>query len=129
MEQKDPNPSGIAGAIRRLSRTLVGAVQTRLELFALELQEEKHRLVTLLIWTAAVLFFAILAVICLNIAIVLACPEGARPYVLVGFGLVYGILSWRGVLALKRQWQDRPAPWSGTVGELKKDAEWIRSRI
>lgn len=129
MEETDAKTSGMSGAINRLGRTLIGALHTRLELFGLELQEEMLRLVTLLAWTAAVIFFAVLAVLCFTIALVLVCPESARPYVLAGFGLLYATLTWRGIVIVKRQLRDRPPPWSGTVGELKKDAEWVQSRM
>lgn len=129
MPESDSKATGLSGAFQRLSRTVVGAFHTRLELFGLELEEEKQRLVIVLIWAAAVIFFAILAVVSFTFAIVLACPEASRPYVLAGFGVLYGILTWRGALMLRRQLRERPSPWSGTVGELKKDMEWIRSRM
>jgi len=45
------------------SQTLVAILATRLELFAIELNEEKGDLIRLLVWVAAAMFFGVLAII------------------------------------------------------------------
>lgn len=60
-----PGGEGLFAALKTLLTTLLGIGKTRLELLSVELQEEKFRLLSLLIYSLAALF-------CLGIGIVLA---------------------------------------------------------
>jgi uncharacterized membrane protein YqjE len=53
---------GLFSSVRRVADTCVSSVHNRVELLAVELQEEKIRLVRLLLWTGAALFAAFLAI-------------------------------------------------------------------
>ena len=56
MDIPPPAPTGLMGAFRTLGDGLMASVQDRLELFSLELQEEKFRLIRIFCWISAALF-------------------------------------------------------------------------
>jgi len=115
-------------SLRRLGKTALGMLQNRLELFALELQEEKCWLVTVLLWSVAAIFCGVLAITVITLTIVVLSPENARPYVLIGLSVVYLVLAVITILRLKRQLKDRPPPFEGSISELKKDLGSLNSR-
>jgi uncharacterized membrane protein YqjE len=110
--------------LRRIGSTLLGVVQTRIELFGLELREEKLRLAESLIWAAGLFFFGQIALLLLTMALVLVFREHAV-LVLLLFGFVYAGMAVGCGLALRQRLKNRPSPFSGTVEELKKDREWL----
>jgi len=128
MSEDEQSSSGLFASFRRLTDTLVGTVHNRVELFALELQEEKCWLIATLLWAGASIFFGILAVVSVSITIVWLCPESARPYALVGLSVLFLLLTAGAISGLRKLIKEKPGPLSGTLTELKKDIQWIRSR-
>ena len=128
MAEPDPKPPGLLTALGRLSSTLLTLVETRLELFAVELEEEQQRFLRVLLWSAASLFFSMLAVILITLAVVWACPAQARIYVLAGFCLVYLGSAVAAASILRWRLRNRPRPFAGSVDQLKRDAECFRPR-
>jgi uncharacterized membrane protein YqjE len=110
--------------LRRIGSTLLGVVQTRIELFALELREEKLRLAESLLWAAGLFFFGQIGLLLLTLALVLALREHAV-LVLLLFGAAYAGMAIACGFALRQRLKNRPSPFSGTVEELKKDREWL----
>jgi uncharacterized membrane protein YqjE len=128
MEGSEQPSTSWTGAVRSLGTTLLRLLHTRLELFAIELKEEKTRLVSLLVWTGAVLFFCIMTAVCSTAAAVLFCPPGARAYVLAGFCAGYAGMALGFGWKLRRELRQGSPPLASTVDELKKDVEWLRSK-
>jgi uncharacterized membrane protein YqjE len=120
--------AGILGSLRRMGETVLSTIHNRIELFAAELQEEKCWLVSTLLWAAAAIFFGGLAIIFVVGTIVYLCPESARPWVLGGFCVLFLYLAVNAIVGLRRSLRDKAPPLNDTIGELKKDIEWIRSR-
>lgn len=121
-------PSGVLASIRRMVETVLSTVQNRIELFATELQEEKCWLIATLLWAAAAVFFCGLAILSVVGTVIYLAPESARPWVFGGFSLLFLYLAINAVVGLRRSLRDKPPPLSDTIGELKKDIEWIRPR-
>lgn len=128
MPEHEPTTEGILASVRRMIETALRSVQNRVELFALELQEEKAWLISTLLWAAAAVFFGGLAIIFVVGTIVYLSPENARPWVLGGFALLFVYLAVNSILGLRRSMENKRPPLSDTIGELKKDIEWIQSR-
>ena len=128
MPEHEPTTEGIVASVRRMIETALRSVQNRVELFALELQEEKAWLISTLLWAAAAVFFGGLAIIFVVGTIVYLSPENARPWVLGGFALLFVYLAVNSILGLRRSMENKKPPLSDTIGELKKDIEWIQSR-
>ena len=114
--------------MRRVADTCVSSIHNRVELFGVELQEEKIRLVRLLLWTGAALFAAFLAITVITIAVVMLFPEGSRTIAISAFGLLYVIVAVAVALKLRSEIRNAPPPLNDTMAELKKDLECLRSR-
>lgn len=114
-------------SLRNLAATALGAVQTRLELLVSEIEEERLRIVQLLVWGAAALLFFAFALLMFTFVIVAAFWETHRIAAAALLGVVYfaiGIALARGA----QQRSHRPRLFSTTMGELRKDRETLESR-
>jgi uncharacterized membrane protein YqjE len=125
MASPAPAPVSLVEAARRLGGDLVGTVQDRVELLAVELQEEKLRLTQMFIWASFVVFAGIMALTFGTLTIVVLCGPDARAAVLVAFALLYGGAAVGLVLAFRRFLRRQPLPLQASLEELQKDAACI----
>jgi uncharacterized membrane protein YqjE len=116
----------VSAPLRRLSASLLTLGRIRLELFAIEAQEEKERIASLLLWAvlaALMAGFGLLMVILL-ITVVLwdthrLLALGLGTVVLVGAAAV-AVLKVKALI-------DQPASlFQASIGELKADADALR---
>jgi uncharacterized membrane protein YqjE len=121
-----PAAAGLLGSIRGLADGLLDSARDRIELFSLELHEEKFRIIQLFIWISAAVFSAILAITFVSLTIVYLFWDSARLAVLTGFAVVYtGVFL--AVLRYCRQFvAQQPRPFESTLSELKQDRTCIR---
>ena len=125
MAENNHEPPGLSGLLRKIGRTAFGALQNRGELLALELQEEKVRLLELFCWALGLLFFAIMTALSLTATIIfLFQPEHWR-YVAAGFTVLYLIAGVAAFFVL-RNLLKRPAL-PETLAQVKKDRIWLES--
>ncbi len=126
MPDGEQTSGGLVHSLRRLLETSLCIIKNRLELLAVELQEEKGRLVAVLAWAAAAIFCSVIAIIMVTLTIVYLFWEEARIFVLAGFSVLY--LAGAGIAAfyLKTLLKDRPPPLSDSVAEIKKDVAWLK---
>jgi uncharacterized membrane protein YqjE len=54
---ENPDPHGVFAALRRLADTSVAILETRLALFATDIEEARDRLLRLMLWGVTALFF------------------------------------------------------------------------
>jgi uncharacterized membrane protein YqjE len=127
MSADEPPRRGVFESLRRLCDTGLALVQNRVELFAVEIQEEKERLVRLLVLAAAAVFLANTAVIVLTLTVVFIAGEDARVPVLIGLSVAYLLAATGAFLLLRKHLRSAPPPFDTTVSELKKDREWLNS--
>lgn len=125
MGETPPPPAGILESLRRLGRTGVAALQNRLELFSVELEEQKVRVVRLLVLAGAAIFLGNTALLTISATIVVVVGESARVPVLIGLSLLYLAAAIWAVLALRKELRSAPPPFRETISELKKDTEWL----
>lgn len=118
---------GLFSSVRRVADTCVSSVHNRVELLAVELQEEKIRLVRLLLWTGAALFAAFLAITVITIAVVFLVPDDKRTIALIGFGVIYAVVAVVIAVKLRGEVRNAPPPLADTLSELKKDLQSLRS--
>jgi uncharacterized membrane protein YqjE len=128
MERSTPDPAGFLDSLRALGDGLLATVQERLELFGIELQEEKLRLVQIFIWISAAIFTGMMAITFASIALVYLFWESARMAVLVGLTALYAVAFVVIVLAFRRYLARQPHPFDATLSELGKDRECIREK-
>jgi len=116
---------GLGELLGRAGSTAARALTTRVELVALEWQEERLRLREMFIWSAAALLLGAMGVLLLTATIIFLFPEGARVYVAAGLAVLYfcgAAAAWFGLKAgFKRE------PFAETVEQLKKDRLWLES--
>ncbi len=112
--------SGVWASLKRIVDTLLAAAHNRVELFAVELQEEKGRLVESILCTAAVVAFGMMALSMVTLTLVVLFWENGRLIALGCLSVLHlagTALAWR---ALQSRLKGRRA-FADTVGELRKD--------
>jgi len=119
---------GLFSSVRRMADTCLSSVHNRVELFGLELQEEKLRLVRLLLWTSAALFATFLALTVATIGFVFIFAPQHRPLVAIGFAILYAVIALVTWLKLRSHIKNAPPPLADTMAELKKDLDALRSK-
>ena len=127
MGDADQSSPGLFGSLRRLLDTGLSAVQNRVELFAVELREEKCRLIEILIWASAAIFLGMMALTFITFTIVIFFWEDARIAALVGVSLFYVATASGAFWGLRSRLTKGPMPFAGSVAEIKKDKEWVHS--
>lgn len=117
---------GLLQSIKHLGRTLLGAAQTRLEIFATEIEEERVRLEQLLLLALAATFCASMALL-LGVAFVVIYFWDTHRLLAVGL-LAFVFLAISTLLAwiLRARLRARPKPFALTREELAKDRSMLR---
>jgi uncharacterized membrane protein YqjE len=114
-----------AGALRRISETVLSVLHNRLELLTLELKEEKHWAVSALMLAVIAAGLAYTSIVAILVTVVFFVPENARKWAMLGICLVtIGALAGC-VLGLKKKLK-RPPMLNETLAELRKDIECLK---
>jgi uncharacterized membrane protein YqjE len=113
--------SGLFASVRALLGTMLGIVQTRLELLVTELEEERLHLGKLLLYGFLALFFFGLGVLLLSILIIAACWESHRLAAIAALAGMYLGLALACAVILRRQARQKPRLFSASIAELVKD--------
>ena len=128
----EPTPgdagSGILHSLRNLAATLVALLQNRLELLVTEIEEERVRLLQLLLWAAgALLFLAIGALLLILLLVVLFWDTHriAAIAVLAGAFLALGVGM---AISVRNQMHARSRLFSTSLDELAKDKDQLTPR-
>ena len=127
METRAPGSSGLLGSLRGFADGLIGSAHDRLELLAVELHEEKHRLIQIFIWISAIVFLAMLALVFASLAIVVLWWESARVAVVCTLAIVYAAALVGAVVGFRNYLKRQPKPFAATLSELREDRECIRA--
>jgi uncharacterized membrane protein YqjE len=122
-----PAPTGFVAALRTLADGFFAGVQDRLELFAVELQEEKFRLIQVFVWISAAIFAGVMAITFASLTLVYLFWESGRLAVLAGLTAVYTGLFVLIVVAFRRYLARQPRPFSASLQEIKSDRACIRT--
>jgi len=127
MEPAPSTSTGFLNSFRMLGDSLLATVQDRLELFSVELQEEKFRLILTFIWISAAVFTAMMAVAFASLTLVYLFWESARLAVLGGLTLFYAGALVAIIIAFRHYIARQPQPFSATRQEIGKDRTCIRN--
>lgn len=123
MSDTEQSPPGLLKSLRTILARLLATFQTRAELFAVELQEERYRLIELLLLTGGALLLGGLGLLLLSITVILVFPRSLQVYVALGLVLLYALGAAALVWKIKRKLRDEP--FVETIGQLKKDWECL----
>jgi uncharacterized membrane protein YqjE len=116
---------GIISSLRKLARTGVAILENRIALLTVELEEEKLRMLGLLLWVAGAILAATHAILLVTLTVVFLFTETARVYVLAAFSLVYLTAAWWAVTTLRNRIKKGPPPFQETLAQLRKDRSWL----
>ena len=108
-------------SLRGVAKTVVALVQTRIEIFASEIDEGRARIGRILLLTVVALFCLGLALVLGVLLIVVLFWDNNR---LLALAILTGVFALGGVvalLALRSAIRDRPKFLSATLAELRKD--------
>ncbi len=114
--------SGLIGSARAALATLLELASTRLELVAVEVEEQMEAVIGVLLWGMAAVFLGCFALLLAALTIIIAFWEGHRLLVacLVTLSIAAAALGALGVVNARLR--RRPRFLGSTIGELKQDA-------
>ena len=119
------SPTGFLNSFRALGDGILAAAHQRLELFSLELHEEKLRLVQTFIWITAAIFTGVLVVTFASLTVVYVFWETARLAALGGLTLLYAAALITVVICFRRFLTRQPKPFAATLHEITADRSCI----
>lgn len=122
-----PATPGFLAALRTLGDGLLGGVQARLQLLAVELQEEKFRLIQVFIWISAAVFTGMMAITFASLTLVYWFWESARLAVLGGLTILYAGALAAIIISFRRYLTRQPRPFAATLEEMAEDRACIRN--
>lgn len=120
MEASADHRQRVLGSFRRLWRAGLSIVQNRLELFLVEVQEERLQFFTALLLSGIVLALGSLTILVLTGVVLVLCLRSNRVDLLLGLAGVYALGTVAAYLCLRRQlrvWN----PFASSLAELRKD--------
>ena len=121
MTEEVGRSEGLLESLRNLARTFLAIVQTRIEIFASEIDEERTRLARIAVLAAVAALCIALAVILLVFFLVVLFWDTNR---LLAIGVLAGVFAIGGIaacLVLRAAISQRPKFLSATLAELRKD--------
>jgi len=121
MTEEAGHTEGLLESLRNLAKTFVALVQTHIEIFASEIDEERVRLARIVVLAMVVLFCLGLAVVLLVLLIAVLFWDTNR---LLAIGVLAGVFALGGLaalLALRAAIVQRPKFLAATLAELRKD--------
>ena len=123
MSEEAGHTEGLLESLRGLAKTFVALVQTRLEIFASEFDEERTRLARIVVLAVVAAFCLGLAVVLLVLLVVVIFWDSNR---LLAIGVIAGLFALGALAALvklRAAVKQRPKFLSATLAELHKDAK------
>lgn len=119
-------PLGIISAAGTLIESVLELVRNRVQLVSVEIQEEKFRLIQVMIWLASAVFAGTMAVVLASVTLVYFFWETARLAVLTGLTAFYALGLITILLGFRRYLARQPKPFAATIGEFEKDRACIQ---
>src|SRR5690349_10935106 len=117
---------GFLAAGGRIAATLVAMAGTRLELAAVEFQEDARRLLGHLAWTLLAVFLAAGALLLAALFVIAIFWDTYRLQAVGGMAVLFGVVA--GIIVMKvRSSMNAEAPLlSATLAELRNDIDYLR---
>ncbi|KAB5627092.1 hypothetical protein F7234_01585 [Pseudomonas putida] len=119
----DNDAIGAGASGRRLGAAILGLLHSHIQLFGIELQEQKGRTLRLLLFAGLALVFALLLLTALSGLILVLLWDSYRLAGIVGLCVFYSAAALFCGLRLKAAVFDESSPFNSTLEELAKDRE------
>ena len=120
METSTESEPGLFSSVKRLLNTALSVVENRIELFLVELREERFRLFDRLLLVCAAAVLGFMALLTTTVTLVVIFWDSARVAVLVTLSACYSLGTLGVLWRLKVRMRDRSS-FSASLDELKKD--------
>lgn len=121
MPQPEKQSSGLLASVRALLGTLLGIVQTRLEILVTEIEEERLRLTKMLFYGLLTLFFLGMAILLLTTLLVAAFWDSHRLMAITAVAIIYLGMALLCGFCLRQQAKQKPRLFASSLAELGKD--------
>jgi len=113
-------------AAGRIASTLVAMVGTRLELAAVEFQEDARRLLGYLAWSLLAVFLAAGAVMLAALFVILLFWESYRLQAVAGMAVLLAAGAGVIVMSVRSKLNAQSPLFADTLAELRKDIDYVR---
>jgi uncharacterized membrane protein YqjE len=118
-----PEPHGLFASLRRLGSTLFATLHSRIELLALELDQERVRVTRIVLLGVAALFFLALGAITATIFVIVLFWDSQR-LVVIGFLTVLYLAIGGGIFTyVRREAEQGKRLFAASLEELRRDRE------
>jgi uncharacterized membrane protein YqjE len=121
-----PASGGLFHSAKALLPTALALVRTRLELFGVELAEEKGRLLGIALLGVVAAVCLAMALLLLNIVVMVAFWDTHRWAALACLMAVYALVALVCIVMLRARLREQPMVFAATLEELKQDLEAIK---
>lgn len=121
-DDKEP----VSAPLRRLGASLMTLGRIRLELFAIEAQEEKERIASLLLWAVLAALLAGFGLLMVILLITVALWDSHRLLALGGGTVVLVAAAAVAVMKVKALIDQPASLFQASIGELRADADALR---
>jgi len=119
---------GLRQSLLQLGASAALVLRQRLEMFALDLEEEVLRIVLVVLGGLLALMLAFLALVFAGFAVVVVYWDVARVQAIVGVFSVFALGCMIVLLQLRSLWRKRAPFLQATLAELRKDLDLLASR-
>jgi uncharacterized membrane protein YqjE len=123
--ETDNEAPSLAALARKTLATGLGALRNRGELLVVEWQEEKGRIIQILLLAIGALFLAMLGVVLLTGTVLLLVPDQYRIYVAAGFAVLY--LAGAAIAAFALKTALKRVPFAESLDQIRKDRELMEA--
>jgi len=114
-------PENTGSSTRRLGAAFLGLLHSHVELFGIELQEQKARTVSLLLFAGLALVFGMLLLVGLSALVLILVWDTYRLAGIIGLCVFYSLAALFCGLRLKAAIFDESSPFHATLEELAND--------
>jgi uncharacterized membrane protein YqjE len=115
----------ITAAVGRIAATLVAMAQTRLELAAVEVQQEAQQLLACLAWLLLAALLVAGALLLAALFVILLFWDSYRLQAVAGMAGLFGVVGAAIVIKVRAGLATRPPLLSATLAELRNDMAFV----
>lgn len=127
MEATRAQSQGLVHSLKTLGRTGVEILYTRLQLVSNEIQEEKERLIGLMVYAVVGVFCASFGMLLLTFLVVVVFWDTSRVAALAALALLYLSLAVAALITFRSKLKAHASLFAATLSELKKDQINLRA--
>ena len=123
MSEEAGHTESLLGSLRDLAKTFVALIETRIEIFASEIDEERTRLARVVVLAVVAAFCLGLAVVLLVLFVVVVFWDTNRLLAIGLIAILFALGALVALLALRSAVRQQPKFLSATLAELRKDGK------